>query len=141
MTLARFAGLMWNHTPEMWRISEARNLERPVFKDQEMADLIAFLGSLRYFEPPGSPAIGRTVFAERGCASCHGPGAEGGPEAPALRGRGEPATAVTLAAALWDHGPRMYQRTRKRGRAWPALAEPDIGDIVAFLNSPANENH
>jgi mono/diheme cytochrome c family protein len=136
MTLARFAGLMWNHSPEMWRVPEARNLERPAFRDREMADLIAFLGSLRYFEPGGSPAIGRTVFAERECASCHGANAEGGPEGPALRGRGEPVTAVALASALWGHGPGMYRRVRKLGRKWPPLADQDIGDMIAFLNSP-----
>lgn len=138
LTLAQFAGLMWNHSPEMWESTEARKIPRPTFHGQEIADLIAFLSSLRYFEPMGSPQMGETLFGERGCARCHGAQAEGAKLGPELRGRGMPTTAITLATALWGHGPNMYQRTRELGRPWPTLSETDVGDVVAFLNEPLN---
>ena len=139
LTVVQFSGLMWNHSPQMWRVPQARTIARPTFEGQEIADLVAFLSSLRYFEPVGSPHMGQTVFSERGCDHCHGSRAEGGRGGPALRGRGQPTTAVTLATALWQHGPKMYQRTQQLGRPWPVLQENDVGDVVAFLNSPPKE--
>ncbi len=136
LTIVQFAGLMWNHSPEMWSAGQAKAIPRPTFQGREIADLVAFLSSLRYFEPAGSPHIGETLFSERGCNHCHGADAEGARGGPALRGRGQQTTAVTLATALWQHGPKMYRRTRELKRPWPTLNESDVGDIVAFLNSP-----
>ena len=139
LTVVQFSGLMWNHSPEMWRVAEARSIPRPTFQGREIADVVAFLSTLRYFEPPGSPHIGETIFGDRGCDRCHGARAEGGKGGPALRGHGQITTEITLATALWQHGPKMYQRTQQLGRPWPVLQEEDVGDIVAFLNSSPEE--
>jgi hypothetical protein len=56
-----------------------------------------------------------------------------------LRGRGQSTTVITLATALWRHGPKMYQRSRELGRPWPTLKETDVADVLTFLNSPAKE--
>jgi mono/diheme cytochrome c family protein len=141
LTIVQFAGLMWNHSPAMWRASEARSIPRPTFQGQEFADLLAFLASLSYFDLPGSESIGQTVFQDRGCGYCHGNGAEGAQEGPKLRGRGRSVTAITLATSLWQHGPKMYQRTSALGRPWPTLNETDVGDVVAFLNAPLEGGH
>ena len=141
LTVVQFSGLMWNHSPEMWKVPEAKTIPRPTFQGQEIADLVAFLSSLRYFEPVGSPHMGETIFSERGCDRCHGARGEGAKGGPAIRGRGQPTTAITLATALWQHGPKMFQRTQELGRPWPMLQEGDVGDIVAFLNSPPKEKN
>lgn len=135
-TLTQAAGLMWNHSPAMWAAMKARSLERPTFEGQEMADLIAYLYSVRYFELAGSPGLGRQVFAERGCSRCHGDDARGSESAPDLRGRVQHQTPVTLAQALWMHGPRMFQRSREQGLEWPILKEGDLQHLLAFLNTP-----
>lgn len=136
LTVLQFGALMWNHSPEMSRAPEAKAPARPTFEGREIADLVAFLASLRNFEPAGSPYVGHTIFSELGCGRCHGAAAEGGSSGPALRGRGQPTTSVTLATAMWRHGPKMNQRARQMGRPWPGLPEDDVADIVAFLNSP-----
>ncbi|SPF37689.1 Cytochrome c, class I [Candidatus Sulfopaludibacter sp. SbA4] len=135
LSIVQFAGLMWNHSPEMWRASEARSIPRPTFEGREFADLLAYLASLSYFDPAPSSAMGQTTFAERGCAGCHGSQAEGTGGGPALRGK-DRVTSITLATALWQHGPKMYKRTRELGQPWPTLNEGDVGDVVAFLNAP-----
>ncbi len=140
-TIVQFAGLMWNHSPEMWRAMQTQKIERPAFTGREMADLIAFLHSLRYFEAGGSPKMGEILFVRRGCGNCHGPEGEGTPSGPALRGRSRSFSSVTLATALWRHGPDMDQHTQKLGLPWPKLAESDIGDLLAFLNTlPAGDH-
>ena len=101
-----------------------------------MADLTAFLASLRYVEPTGSPFVGARVFNVRGCAQCHGPEAEGTRLGPRLRAGGDAYTAVSFTAALWKHTPRMIDRVEELGLSWPTLEATDIGDLVAFLNAP-----
>lgn len=135
-TIVQFAGLMWNHSPEMWRAMKARNIPRPTFEGHEMADLIAFLYSVQYFEPGGSPQLGESLFARRGCSRCHGAHAEGTVLGPALGGRGKTFSSIALGQALWSHGQKMYQRAQQLGVPWPTLAESDVGDLVVFLNTP-----
>jgi mono/diheme cytochrome c family protein len=134
-TIIQFAGSMWNHSPEMLRTMRARGVQRPVFRDREMADLVAFLYSLSYSEPGGSPRVGEMLFAGRGCSLCHGPAALGTSEAPSLRGRGKSFNSIALAAALWRHGPGMYKHAQDLGLPWPTLAETDVGDLISFLNT------
>jgi hypothetical protein len=43
--------------------------------------------------------------------------------------------------ALWRHGQQMHAQTRQLGLGWPTLAEDDVGDLLAFLNLPAERRH
>jgi mono/diheme cytochrome c family protein len=134
-TLVQFAGSMWNHSPEMWKEMKAKGVPRPNFEGREMADLIAYLYSLRYFEPTGAPQMGKSLFEWRGCNQCHGDRAEGSRQGPALRRRGQTVTIISLATGLWIHGPEMYRRTRELGVPWPIMSESDVGHLLAFLNA------
>lgn len=135
-TLTQLAALMWNHSPEMWHAMRAKGIERPTFEGKEMADLIAFLHSVRYFELAGSAVVGQELFTERGCARCHGADGRGAENGPKLRGRDRLVTTLSLAGGLWSHGPRMFKRARDLGLEWPTLQESDLGHLIAFLNSP-----
>ncbi|MFB3916187.1 MAG: c-type cytochrome [Terriglobales bacterium] len=137
-TFSDMATQMWNSMPKMEAEMNARGMKAPRFKDTELPDLLAFLYTLRYFEPTGSPQLGRTVFRSRGCARCHGDDALGG-SAPALRGRTHLYNSIALAAGLWTHGREMYKETKQMGQSWPTLQESDIGDLLAFLNEPAKK--
>jgi len=138
-SLAEFAAQMWNHSPEMWRALQATGIERPTFSERQMADLIAMLHSMRYFEPEGSASAGTLLFNKQGCTHCHGEAGDGTSLGPSLRGRGKH-TPVTLATALWKHGPVMYQRMRDQGRTWPQLKEENLPDLMAYLNQISGEH-
>lgn len=140
-TIVQFAGSMWNHSPQMWQAMKEKHIERPAFEEREMADVIAFLYRVRYFEPAGSVQTGKEIFARRGCSGCHGPTAEGTPWGPRLDWRRGSVTSITLATALWKHGPKMYERTKERGMAWPVMKEDEICHLLAFLNAPREEIH
>jgi len=135
-TLTQVAGQMWNHAPEMWAAMQKGGLERPSFAGREMADVIAFLYSLRSFELGGSPFVGKELFNERKCSQCHGPDGQGGEVGPRLRKRGRLLTPVNMARALWSHGPNMYRKSEQLGVGWPTLKESDLDHLLAFLNSP-----
>lgn len=134
-TYHQFAAAMWNHSPEMFKATQSAGIPRPQFNGREMADTIAFLYSLHYSDPPGSPLVGRSLFEWRGCARCHGREAQGTELAPALRGRGRSFTSVVLGATLWQHGTKMHLLTQRLGFPWPTLLETDVGAVLAFLNS------
>ena len=89
--------------------------------------------------PTGSPFVGERVFAERGCANCHGPSAEGTRNAPKLRAGADAFTMVSFATALWSHGPAMNTRAEKLGIPWPSLEPGDIGELISFLNDPGRK--
>lgn len=135
-TIVQLAGTLWNHSEAMSRAMQERGLTRPSFSGQEMADLVAFLYSVRTTEPGGSPRLGEVLYAGRGCDRCHGVRAVGTDRGPGLRGRGKRFTSISFAAALWRHG-HIYGRTRDTGQNWPELSEGDVGDLITFLNSSA----
>lgn len=136
-TLVQFAGEIWNHSPAMWREMQTRGTQRPAFQGNEMADLVAFLFSIRYFEAAGSAERGQAIFAARGCSRCHGGDATGTDIAPALRRPERSYNSITLGTAVWEHGPKMYKQAKQSGVAWPKLETADVADLIAFLNRPA----
>lgn len=135
-----FASLLWNHAPAMLRLGREHGITTPTLQRNEMADLIAFLASLRYVEPTGSQFVGERIFSVRGCARCHGAEANGTHLGPQLRAVGDAYTTASFTAALWKHGPKMVDSIQKLGIPWPALEAGDIGDLVAFLNAPHSQN-
>ncbi len=138
-TFSEFGERLLNHFPDMHRALGAEHKSPPVFQDGELADITGFLYSLRYLEPSGSPNVGASIFAWRGCADCHGKQAEGAARGPALRGTGQTYTSIRLATDLWRHGERMYAESRKQNQTWPMLQESDVGDLLSFLNTPVEK--
>ena len=134
-TLTQVAGLMWNHSPEMWRKIKAEKLSRPELSVEEIVDLIAYLYAVRYFDEPGNPDAGKGVFADKQCAQCHRFGDEGGSRGPNIsqwRGQVSP---LAMATVVWRHGPKMYKKMQETGTPWPVFKEREMADLLAYLNS------
>ena len=135
-TLGQFAGLMWNHSPEMWASMKSRQMERPQFSNSEMADVIAYLFAQRSFEAHGNPIRGARVFEDKGCASCHrGQGAVAS-SLSSWRGRVSP---IALATALWNHGPVMLEHMRERQIPWPLFRPGEMVDVMEYLSQGTQE--
>src|SRR3972149_2167813 len=60
--LFQTAGVMWNHFPVMSEKMAELRIAQPSFAGHEMANLISFLYFLDYFDEPGNPAKGQTLF-------------------------------------------------------------------------------
>jgi cytochrome c2 len=134
-TFSEFGASLLNHFPKMELAMTSKQAEIPHFEQNNVADMAVFLYSLHYLEPTGSPQVGRSIFAWRGCNACHGDDAQGTAIGPELRGRGQFYTAVRLATALWAHGARMYDMMKQHEQEWPALYDSDIGHLLTFLNT------
>jgi cytochrome c2 len=124
------AALMWNHAPAMWSAMERRGVERPLIDETRAGHLFAYFYSLRYFEQPGDAGRGRQVFAARGCAGCHD-----GATAPAVAMFSTWNDPIELAAAMWNHAPRMRRAAQERKMAWPGVTGQEMTDLVVYFRS------
>jgi cytochrome c len=129
-TLAQLAGAMWNHSYEMWRKMEEKGIKRLALPPQEMADIIAYLFSTRYFDEPGDAERGKAAFIKKQCSLCHGKGAKG-PNLSSLKGQISP---ILMAQTMWNHGPVMLEQMRKAKVSWQKMDGKEMVDLMEYLN-------
>lgn len=133
------AAALWNHLPGMAERMREFAVRRPALSPAEAGDLIAFLYTLDYFDAPGNPAAGKRLFAEKKCIACHQVNGVGGVVGPELDSARQYASAMFVAAAMWNHGPNMTEAMRERGVARPSFGGNELGDLIAYLKSAGAE--
>jgi mono/diheme cytochrome c family protein len=129
------AAAMWNHLPKMAERMSQLGIPRPRLDARETGDLIAFLFTLDYFDPPGNAEAGRRLFTEKKCVVCHqiaGSGGVVGPNLDFLKQYGSP---IFVAAAMWNHGPPMAEAMRARKIERPTFRESELIDLIAYIKS------
>lgn len=126
------ATAMWNHLPRMTARMKELGIQRPRLDAREAADLIAFLFTLNYFDPPGDPAAGRRLFAAKRCIVCHQVGGVGGVVGPNLDFLRQ-FSPIFVASTMWNHGPAMMQAMRARGIERPTFTASELRDLLAFV--------
>jgi cytochrome c len=125
-----YIAAMWNHAPEM------KNKGGATVKlaSGQMADLVAFLFSQRYFFEPGDSERGKKVYESNNCALCHErQRAQTG--APDLTKTMEAYSPIVLTSAAWQHGATMIQTMKRQQIDWPEFHGREMADLIAFLNS------
>jgi len=126
-----YVAAMWNHAPLM---RQRAGTDFPIFGPGDMANLVAYLFSQRYFDQEGSAERGAKVFEAKGCAACHVRGRrETG--APDLAMANERYSPITIAASVFRHGRTMLNLMRSRNGAWPQFTAAEMDDLIGFLNS------
>jgi mono/diheme cytochrome c family protein len=120
-SLIDFAVAMWNKAPAMTAEMRARGIDIPVLTPDEMADIVAYLYSIRYFGSEANAARGRQIAEAKGCLTCH----RSGRARPLFAGRALKSTAA-VAAALWNHG--LIER-----QSWPRFTPQEMADLTAAL--------
>ena len=134
-SLTQFAAAMWNKAPAMMKEMKARTISVPRLQAREMADLVAYLYSVRYFADPADARKGRELATAKGCLGCHSLGGTGGKVGPDLaKAKGLDST-VAVITALWNHGFIMAERAERRQVAWPQFRPEEMAHLVAFLQS------
>jgi mono/diheme cytochrome c family protein len=131
------AAAMWNHLPRMAERMRELKIQRPSLSPEETGNLIAFLYTLNYFDPPGNAGAGKGLFAEKKCIVCHQVNGSGGVVGPNLDSFKQYGSAIFVAAAMWNHGPNMAEAMRARGIARPTFSGTELGDLIAYLKSAA----
>lgn len=85
------------------------------------------------FSPTQDPLAGARVFDAKGCVKCHAINGVGGTVGPDLGRLPRPRSFYELAAALWNHAPKMAIRMRQLGIARPQLDAREAGDLAGYL--------
>ena len=129
-----FAALMWNKAPRMLAEMKPRGITSPQLRPEEMADIIGYLHSVRYFADSGNIQRGWAVATNKGCLTCHAiSGERGKPASDLTRVRlTEPAAVV---AALWNHAVVTAPAPSGGKLAWPEFRADEMADLAALLTS------
>jgi mono/diheme cytochrome c family protein len=130
------AGL-WNHGKSMAGAMEALRIARPTFEKNDIADLLVYIRSAgdsveRVYVQPGNPQRGQKLFSEKRCAQCHSIDGRGGRMGPDLRGTLK-GSLLTIASAMWNHGPKMWAKMAESAIAVPALSTEEMSDLTSYL--------
>jgi len=131
-----FATTIWNKAPAMAAAMKPRGIALPQLSPAEMADIVAYLYSVRYFGSAGNIANGWTVATQKGCLTCHAVAGERGKPASdltKLRGLDSPAAVV---ASLWNHAAVTPPSvTGGQKWEWPLFKPQEMADLIALLQS------
>ncbi|MBI4589000.1 MAG: c-type cytochrome, partial [Candidatus Rokubacteria bacterium] len=131
------ATAMWNHLPRMAERMRQLGISRPYLEPRETGDLIAFLYTLNYFDPPGNVDKGGRLFAEKRCIVCHQVGGTGGVVGPNLDALARYGSPILVATTMWNHGPAMAEAMRARKIERPTFKDSDLLDLIAYLRAAA----
>ena len=134
-TPVEFAAAMWNKAPAMIAVQRARGIAVPQLSAEEMADLVAYLYSVRYFADPGDLRRGWTVATAKGCLNCHAAGGERGKPASDLGKAKGLDSAPAVVAALWNHAIVTPKTPAGQRAPWPQFRPEEMADLVALLRS------
>jgi cytochrome c2 len=129
------AAMMWNHGPAIWERMEEMALSSPTFSGNELADLIAFLYFLRFFEEPANAQKGEMLFIQKGCQSCHHFGGQAVEGSVSLSTENPTSMPIELAAAMWNHSGEMSARMTRKKLRWPRLESGEMNDLLAYVLS------
>ena len=130
-------GLLWGHSPPMMESMRTKGIAWPEFDESEMADLVAYLYYLNYFDEPGDFLRGEALFAEKGCAKCHEVGGAGGSVGPRLDDYGRFLSPIGMASAMWNHGPGMLSKMEELGIPRPRFEGQEMAHVLAYIRGAA----
>ncbi len=139
-SLIDFAAAMWNKAPTMLAAIQRSGISVPRLSAGDMADLVAYLSSVRYFGEAGNPTRGARRVREKGCLECHSVRGRGGRTAGDLaqtQGLDSPAAVI---AALWNHALLTEGEAGQLGVSWPTFSTVEMADLSAFLQTLGREN-
>src|SRR5215472_643920 len=124
---------LWNHLQKMTGKMQELGITKPKLDPREAADLAGFLFTLNYFDTPGNPEVGRKLFTEKRCVVCHKYNGAGGTVGPDLDQSAQFRSPISVAAAMWNHGPQMTEKMKENGIERPTFTGAELRDLVAYL--------
>jgi cytochrome c len=131
------AAKLWNHIPSMNVGMERAKMIKPNLTGQEFTEISAYLYFLKFFDEPGEPTRGRSIFNEKGCSSCHPLSGKGKEGEPGLDQFPQNISPVFLTQTIWNHGPVMIAHMVKLGMKWPVFEGTEMMDLLEYIKMNA----
>ncbi len=131
-SVSEIGALMWNHAEPMKDLMSEKQINWPLFKKDEMADLIAYLYFLDFKDEPGNALKGETIFEEKHCVNCHDSDDDIGPN---LTNGFKLKSPVQMITKMWNHSTGMEDQILSYNENWPKLSAEDIRNLYAFLTT------
>ncbi len=128
---------LWKKGKAMAETMREMGVSRPTFEGNDIPDLLAYIrdvagGLERVYAPPGSPERGEKLYREKRCVECHairGHGAKVGPDL----GTTLTGSLMRIAGAMWNHGPKMWEKMVEMGIKEPSLSTKQMSDLINYL--------
>jgi len=136
-TQLELAAKLWNHLPSMIAGIERARMVKPSLTGQEFAEISAYLYFIKFFDEPGNPTRGRSLFNEKGCGTCHPLSGKGKEGEPGLDELSQNITPVFLSQVIWNHGPNMIAQMVKLGIKWPEFQGTEMMDLLEYIKANA----
>jgi mono/diheme cytochrome c family protein len=134
-TFFDLSAALWNHAPKMAARMRQLGVVRPPLTAGEAGDIAAYLFTLTYFDRAGRPAVGKRLFSEKGCITCHSVGGAGGSVGPHLGEMKMYGSPIALAASMWNHAPQMAAAMEARKIPRPTFKGSELLDLIAYINA------
>lgn len=131
-SVSEIGALMWNHAEPMKDLMGEKRIDWPLFKGNEMADLIAYLYFLDFQDKPGNPLKGEAAFHKKRCVTCHDSDDDIGPN---LSNGIKLKSPVQMLTKMWNHSAAMEEQILTFNENWPKLSADDIINLYAFFTN------
>jgi mono/diheme cytochrome c family protein len=130
-----FAAAIWNKAPGMTKAMQERGITVPTLRPEEMADIVAYLYSVRYFAEPGSLSRGWALMVQKGCLTCHGVFGERGKSASDLAKSKNVESPAAVLASLWNHTLVTAPAPGGGRSPWPEFKPQEMADLATLLQA------
>jgi cytochrome c2 len=133
--VTQIAATMWNHGPKILKEMEKLKIESPIFKENEMADLVAYLYFLNFIGQSGDVEEGKLLFTKKECVKCHAMRGHGGNVGPDLALSEKTKNYIKITTAMWNHNQKMRILMDKVGVPMPRFSEKEMKDLFFYLST------
>ena len=128
---------LWNHGKAMSGIMEQLHVPRPVLEKNDIPNLLAYIRTVgeepgRVYIAPGNLQRGEKLFSEKQCINCHSFKEDGGKAGPNLRAK-MMGSLMTIAGAMWNHAPKMWDTMNTRGISMPSITPEEMSDLLSYV--------
>ncbi len=131
---------LWNHSLEILSEMKKIGIQRPEFRGQELAHLLAYIRGAAVnqeaevvYAELGSPKRGKDIFAQKKCIACHAVWGEGGRLGPDIGRRELRLTLTEISGKIWSHSEQMWQEMKRMSLPFPIFSPEEMTDLISYL--------
>ncbi|MEW6455496.1 MAG: c-type cytochrome [Acidobacteriota bacterium] len=130
------ASSMWNTWPDFIKMLREKSLPYIYFKENELADITAYLYFVKYINFEGNPRKGEIIFEQKKCNVCHSLKKEDNEfPGPNLTETNFISSPSEWASAMWNHAPAMEESVKRIHVPWPKFEGNEMIDLWEFIRS------